>query len=527
MNGGFPSHTLNSSGKENVMSKSIIIIGAGIAGLSAGCYGQMNGYKTQIFELHDKPGGLCTAWRRKGYTFDGCIHWLVGSKAGTSFNRIWQELGAVQEREFVDHEVYQRIEGTNGQALSIYTNLDRLEQHMKELAPADVNVIEEFCDGARRLTRLGEAMGDFSGPTNLLDGIKMGIKMMPFIGIMRKYSKISAQDFAARFSNPFLRRAFAAAFDMADFPILAVMMMLAWMNKRDAGYPIGASLEFSRAIEHRYLDLGGKIHYRSRVDKIIVENGQAVGIRLADGTEHRADAGNEVSAVISAADGHATIFDMLEGKYANDKVRGYYEKLPIFRSWVQVSLGVARDLSNEPPMVSYPLNDPIDVGGEERKRLSLRHFCYDPTMAPPGKSVVVVMFMSDYNYWKKLYQEREQYDAEKKDVAIKVISRLEKWLPGISEQIEVIDVSTPMTVERYTGNWQGSMEGWLITTETMPMTMGKGMDKTLPGLDNFYMTGQWVEPGGGVPTAANSARRVIGMICKQDKKAFKTSLPTF
>ena len=41
--------------------KSIIIIGAGIAGLAAGCYGQMNGYNTQIFEMHDLPGGLCTA----------------------------------------------------------------------------------------------------------------------------------------------------------------------------------------------------------------------------------------------------------------------------------------------------------------------------------------------------------------------------------------------------------------------------------------------------------------------------------
>lgn len=61
------------------MEKSIIIIGAGIAGMAAGCYGQMNGYRSRIFEMHDKPGGLCTAWERKGYTIDGCLHWLVGS----------------------------------------------------------------------------------------------------------------------------------------------------------------------------------------------------------------------------------------------------------------------------------------------------------------------------------------------------------------------------------------------------------------------------------------------------------------
>ena len=65
--------------------KSILIIGAGIAGLSAGCYGQMNGYSTRIFELNTLPGGLCTSWTRRGFTFDGCIHWLIGTKEKTDF----------------------------------------------------------------------------------------------------------------------------------------------------------------------------------------------------------------------------------------------------------------------------------------------------------------------------------------------------------------------------------------------------------------------------------------------------------
>jgi phytoene dehydrogenase-like protein len=72
------------------LEKSIIIIGAGVAGLAAGCYAQMNGYRSQIFELHDIPGGLCTAWERKGYLVDGCIHYLFGSAPGQPFNQVWQ-----------------------------------------------------------------------------------------------------------------------------------------------------------------------------------------------------------------------------------------------------------------------------------------------------------------------------------------------------------------------------------------------------------------------------------------------------
>jgi phytoene dehydrogenase-like protein len=507
--------------------RSIIIIGAGIAGLSAGCYAQMNGYHTRIFELHDKPGGLCTSWKRKGYTFDGCIHWLVGSGAGSSLNRIWQELGAAQGREMVDHEVFMRVEGEDDKAFIIYTDVDRLEQHMKALAPADVKVIEEFCNAVRLFTRFGETMGDTGGPSGLLGGIRTAFRMLPFMGALRRHSKTSVQDFATRFSDPFLRQAFPIAFDLPDFPMVAMLMTLAWMHSRDAGYPMGGSLAFARAIERRYVELGGEVHYRSRVEEILVEPRQergrrgdcAVGVRLADGTEHRSDL------VISAADGHATIFDMLGGKYVNDRVRGYYEELPIFQPIVQVSLGVARDLSGEPHMVSFPLPEPVVIAGELRRRMEVRHFCYDPTTAPPGRSAVIVMFGSQYDYWRELHTYRERYDSEKRQAADAVIAQLERRYPGLADQVEVVDVATPMTTERYTGNWQGSMEGWLITTKTMRMSRGGGMSKTLPGLEHFCMVGQWVEPGGGVPTAAMSGRKAIQRICKEDRSPFVTQAP--
>ena len=56
------------------MESTLLIIGGGIAGLSAGCYGRMNGYRTRIFEMHSLTGGLCTAWSRRGFLVDGCLH---------------------------------------------------------------------------------------------------------------------------------------------------------------------------------------------------------------------------------------------------------------------------------------------------------------------------------------------------------------------------------------------------------------------------------------------------------------------
>ena len=104
-------------------------------------------------------------------------------------------------------------------------------------------------------------------------------------------------------------------------------------------------------------------------------------------------------------------------------------------------------------------------------------------------------------------------------VAEQVLGFLETIYPGLRADVEVTDVATPLSFERYTGNWQGATCGFLLTKETMRM-MIQGVNKTLPGLSNFYMAGQWVEPGGSVPTAAMSGRQAIQMICAVDGKEF-------
>ncbi|HWU36838.1 MAG TPA: NAD(P)-binding protein, partial [Candidatus Acidoferrum sp.] len=83
--------------------KKIVVIGAGVAGLSAGCYALMNGYEVEIHEAHTLSGGLCTGWRRSGYWVDGCIHWLTSSRPGSDLYEVWEELGAVQGRQFYNH----------------------------------------------------------------------------------------------------------------------------------------------------------------------------------------------------------------------------------------------------------------------------------------------------------------------------------------------------------------------------------------------------------------------------------------
>ena len=111
-------------------NKKIAVIGAGIAGLSAGCYARMNGFDVEVFESHSEAGGLCTSWKRGDYIFDGCIHWLTGSAEDGQFYPFWNELGALKGKTIIDHDEFFRKEFHDGMVVRFFTDADKLEEHL-------------------------------------------------------------------------------------------------------------------------------------------------------------------------------------------------------------------------------------------------------------------------------------------------------------------------------------------------------------------------------------------------------------
>jgi len=503
--------------------KSIAIIGGGISGLCAGCYARMNGYATTIYEMHTIPGGVCTAWQRDGYAIDSCIHWLVGSAPGVAYHKLWREVGAVQGFEMLNLDEYSCIEASDGKVLILYGNIDRLEEHLLDLAPEDAKPIRSLTKAIRTFTRFDYPVEKAPELYTLGDKLGMMLGMLPYGRTFMRWRNVSVRDFAQRLKNPFLREAFSGmGAEAEEFPMLALLITLAWLDKKVAGYPLGGSLPFARAIEKRYLDLGGSIEYGVRVEEILTETGdggaRAVGIRLADGTERRADS------VISAADGHTTIYKMLGGRYVDETITGYYQTMTPFPPLLYIGLGIADPLAEIPSTVSgisYPLSPAIEIDGKLRERISFKVYNFDPALAPEGKSVIVLMLNSDYERWVELSKDQEAYAVEKEAACEAVLDALEQRIPGLRDKVEMRDVATPVTWVRYTGNWQGSYEGWLPTGKTMMMQM----KKSLPGLDRFHMIGHWTNPGGGLPPAVSDGRHVIQVICKQDRKRFVATEP--
>lgn len=496
--------------------KSVIIIGAGVAGLSAGIYCRMNGYPTRIFEHHTVPGGVASYWKRKGFLIDGGIHFVMGHKPGTTLHESYKELGILPGCKVVDMATYGKYaDEASGKSVIMTADLDELARDLKAMAPQDGGIIDELVAGARAMQGLDMSTVGLSLPPEMTT---FPGKIKEFWGMRKlwkyfsgKYAK-PVEEYARTAKDPWLREFIKNLF-LPEVPVWFILMILALMADGQMGFLEGGCLDFALALERRYKALGGEITYRATVKEILVENDAAAGVRLADGSERRAET------IVSAADGRSTIFEMLGGRYVNDKIKKRYAEWKTFTPFVLVSYGLAREFPDSPAFITVRMKEALEVGGKSISGYFIRILNYSPRFAPPGKTVIQVEFESGWDYWNDLQKsDRAKYEAEKKRIAAEMLGRLEGQFPGISQNVEMIDVATPYTLWRYTLNHKASWEGWMIT----PDALKSQVERTLPGLSNFYMAGQWVMPGGGVPPCLFSGRHVAQLLCKRDRKVFKT-----
>lgn len=485
--------------------KTMIIVGAGIAGLSTGCYAQMNGFDSYILEMHSLPGGVCTSWNRGEYIFDHCLHWVLGSSQGNSAYHLFEELGVAGTSEFHNTAVFRRVEAC-GRTLTAYTNLDQFEQELYRVFPDEKAAISRLIGDSRFYTKFNPPMdGDFGS-----FGFRDTLRILQYMPSFLRLKGMSIQEYLGMFKDPEAREMLSRLFPIQGLPALMMVLPLAYFHKNQGGYPLGGSLNFARAIESKYKSLGGSMSYAKRVTRIVIRDGAAKAVETEDGTIIEADI------IVSACDGRTVLYDMLGGNYLTSRLREQYDNPSLWPPIVSISLGVKRDMEGEPELVDFRLDEPIAIAGQNIDWLGYCHYARDPSFAPSGSTVIKMQAETDYDYWCKLHQDRGAYRAEKHRVLNICIDELEKRLPGTTAEIDEADMATPITWERYTGNWRGSYEGWLPSVRSF----GKFLPRELPGLKDFYMTGQWVFPGGGVPMCMAHARRLVKDICKRDKRPF-------
>jgi phytoene dehydrogenase-like protein len=496
--------------KSERRNNKIIIIGGGVAGLSTGIYGQLNGFETQIFEMHSQPGGQCTAWEREGFRFDYCLHWLIGTRSSV-FHDIWKETNVINDTvRIVDSEIHTLVTDDKWGEFIVYTNIDRWQEYLIRLAPEDERSIRKMC----RQMKMSAMLEPFYITPDLrkfTDYLRALIKMRKLLFLLNHLSKISARAYFHRlnFQNETLRYFLNRLYGETNFSALVLIMMLGWFHAKNAGYLIGGSLPLSLRMAERYCELGGMLLVNKKVRRILVEGDQAVGIQLADDTFYKADY------IISAADGHSTLFDMLEGKYLSPRLKDAYASWDLYKPFVQVAFGVNDHLQSK-SVVTTCLKETFTIGNLHVKYgySVINQSFIDPTLAPEGKTTVIIRFDSDWDDWENVTQ--EEYAIRKLQIKEKGTEILESHFPGVKNKIAVTDVSTPRTLVKFTGVWKGAYEGFLPTGNMVKKTL----PNSLPGLKSFYMVGQWLFPGGGLPPAAQSGKWVMQTICHKRNQTF-------
>ncbi|MBD3315962.1 MAG: NAD(P)-binding protein [Chitinivibrionales bacterium] len=497
-------------------SRSIVIIGGGLGGLAVGSYLLMNGFRTHILEQANQCGGVAVTWDRKGYRFDGATNYLPGSSPALNAHNIIGEIIDLHKLRFYDYPEFIRIEH-EGEVFRVYTDAERLRKEMLRIAPEDRKVIDEFIGAVKRFGAFNLPFEKAPETFTVIDALSFLAKNFPLLMFRQKWGTISVERYARRFRNRAMRAMFQQIFPHHEhFAVMAPIAPLGWMNRKVAGYPLGGSLKIIELMEERYRSLGGTIEFFKPVKQINVKDGAATGVTCDDDRVYDADI------VVSAADLHETLFELLGGAFTPRGFVKRFESYHPFSSLVQVSLGIKRTFDGEAEKLNMPLDKPLHMGNHTARDMMVRILNFDPVYAPTGKtSVIVQLRTEDCDYWCALRNEdRNRYNQEKQHVAEVVTESLERRFAGVRKNVEVVDVATPATYVRYTRLWKGAHQGWAPT----PGVIGRPQPKTLPGLRNFYLTGQWESPAGGIPAVIAVGRQVAQIICKREGKRFRGSV---
>ena len=490
------------------MKKKVIVIGGGIAGLSAGVYALRCGFDVTVLESHNIAGGNCTSWNRSGYLFEGGMHWLTGSAKKEPIYKMWRTVGALNDsvqihcsEPFIEYDY-------KGTPIRLYRDVDTTEKHLISLSPPDAKEIKELCNNIRKVKNLAMPVTDLRGvkvtkKTRL--PISLLISAISAMRLMSSFSKISRDEYVSRFSHEGLRE-MLCALTSEKTGMVPLFFTMGTLARGDGGFPEGGSLPFVSRIVNTFQSLGGELLLNTRGDRVIVENNKAISV-MAGGKNMPVDA------VIITTDTMSIdrLFDTPPKAPWLEEMHAVTE--PTMATFL--SLGIKADLKKYQKGLVFKLQQPISLAEQKYEYLSVNNYASDPVYSPEGKTAITIILGGDtYDFWKKA-KEENRYMDEKHKLAGVVIEALSELIPEIEGQVEVCDVATPLTYEHYCSNWKGS---WM--TEMTPSMKMKSYPAVINGLSGVYFAGQRMMPPGGLPVALMTGRTAVQYLCRDTGTLF-------
>eukprot|EP01025_Chloroclados_australasicus_P031419 TRINITY_DN31773_c0_g1_i10.p1 TRINITY_DN31773_c0_g1~~TRINITY_DN31773_c0_g1_i10.p1 ORF type:complete len:384 (-),score=37.53 TRINITY_DN31773_c0_g1_i10:275-1426(-) len=273
-------------------------------------------------------------------------------------------------------------------------------------------------------------------------------------------------------------------------------------NKPDStiDYPMGGSEAIVGALVRAIEKFGGKVLLRAHVEEIVVQGGQAVGVRLHSKKQELIKAKHAVVSNASTWDTQK----LLPDRIGHESWRQSCRNTPQTESFMHLHLGINAD-GLDPDLQCHHLivNDWDQLTAPQNVCIASIPTVFDKSLAPPGKALVHAYTAGNepYSIWAGMKTNSQEYKDLKEERSECLWKALERFIPDIRERTELKLVGTPLTHERFLRRNKG--------TYGPAISAANG---SFPGpktpIQNLYVCGDSCQPGIGVPAAAAS-----GMIC--------------
>jgi phytoene dehydrogenase-like protein len=482
--------------EKNKKEYDVIIIGAGIGGLVCGCYLAKSGFKVKIFEQHKAVGGYCTSFRREGFCFDSCIHYIGGFREEGQLRRIFEEL-----------ELKDKIEINRFDPSDVVIFPDHRIEIRNNLSDTISNLQDQFNH---------EAMGieDFFNFIKYADFSELYIKLKhkTFNDLLNKY-----------FKDCRLKAILGVFLGNIGLPPSRASALSSVILYRefvlDGGYyPKGGIQKFSNGLLERFKELGGEISLGSKVTKLLVKENMVGGVVVENTNIYS-------NYVVSNGDVFSTFSGLVDKDvFRNKRILKKIDQLEISPSAFIVYLGVRgkyiKQLKNKCSWwCSYNKNYDVEKIFSDLRRRTVPYsddfvFCvfssaHDRSVAPPDCETLLLVVLAGY-------KNKKYWDENKLFIADKLIDRAERFIPELNKAIVCKEIATPATLERYTLNSGGACYGWAST----PCQIQGNVMPPETHIRNLFLVGHWATLGtgqGGVSTVAFCGKYVSKKIARINK----------
>jgi prolycopene isomerase len=497
----------------------IIIIGAGISGLTASAILTKSGLKVVTVEEQAKPGGYLMGFQRKGFSFDSSIQWLNQCQDHGFVSNVFNYINSDHPR--CDNA--KRIRRYKGETFDylLTSDPDKLRDQLIKDFPNEKEGITKFFESCKKLGYHFDIMKNrMRSPATMsvFEKIRFGLKMLWWVMPVWKTLKMSAEKGLAKyFKNEAIKKIFCS-----EEKFMSIIMPISWAYAGDFQFPPEGGAEvFINWLCKKITDTSSQIILNNKVEKVLIEKEKAIGVTLADGHTIRS------RYIIAACDVENLYEKMLSPGAVSDDLLSRLREAELYYSSITLFVGLDCDadvlgIQEELTCITADNKARKDhfSGNPHKSSLIVQSpSAKDKTLAPRGKSTLSIHCAAwiDYqNFWQtdKHLERGNAYKDFKQQFADILIARVEKALNvNIKKHIEVLEIATPITYWRYTKNKNGSIMGARPTNKNIK---NKLAHYNTP-IKNLFLAGHWAEYGGGIPIAIKAAANVSLLVLNEIK----------